>query len=244
MIDRILVTCEHAGNYVPSALLHLFAKARRVVNSHRGYDIGAFDLARRMARRLRVPILTTRTSRLVVEVNRSIGHRHLFSEFTKTLPREERTALLARYYHPHRNRVEERIASWVANRCRVLHISVHSFTPVKDGQRRRADVGLLYDPGRRRERLFAAAWKSALLTADARLCIRRNYPYRGELDGLTTWLRQRFGSTKYLGMELELNNRQLRTADRRRNMAALVTRGTAAAIEALKGESRHTRPCG
>jgi hypothetical protein len=36
--------------------------------------------------------------------------------------------------------------------------------------------------------------------------LRRNYPYRGQSDGLTTALRRQFGA-RYLGIELEINQR-------------------------------------
>lgn len=87
----------------------------------------------------------------------------------------------------------------------MFHLSVHSFTPTLDGQTRNADAGLLYDPGRPRERECCTAWQRAMRTADPRLRVRRNYPYRGVSDGLTTHLRRVFPPEDYLGIELELN---------------------------------------
>jgi hypothetical protein len=37
------------------------------------------------------------------------------------------------------------------------------------------------------------------------LRVRRNRPYRGTSDGLTTHLRRRFAAKDYAGIELELN---------------------------------------
>jgi hypothetical protein len=42
------------------------------------------------------------------------------------------------------------------------------------------------------------------------LRIRRNYPYRGWTDGLTTALRGRFPATRYAGIEIEVNQALLR----------------------------------
>ena len=90
---------------------------------------------------------------------------------------------------------------------RVLHISSHSFTPRLDGIERRADVGLLYDPRRAGEQRFCLAWKRALESASPGLVVRRNYPYRGSADGLTTHLRRRFAERSYSGIELEVNQK-------------------------------------
>ena len=37
--------------------------------------------------------------------------------------------------------------------------------------------------------------------------MRRNYPYAGKGDGLTSYLRRRFGPAAYVGVELEVNQR-------------------------------------
>ena len=88
---------------------------------------------------------------------------------------------------------------------RVVHISVHSFTPRLRGVTRRADIGLLYDPGRRLETTLSLAWKRAFRRHAPRLRVRCNYPYRGTSDGLTRALRRRFGPRHYAGVEFELN---------------------------------------
>jgi hypothetical protein len=37
--------------------------------------------------------------------------------------------------------------------------------------------------------------------------VRRNYPYLGRSDGLTTYLRRRFDRDRYVGVEIEVNQR-------------------------------------
>jgi predicted N-formylglutamate amidohydrolase len=89
----------------------------------------------------------------------------------------------------------------------VLHLSIHSFTPHWKGRRRKVDVGVLFDPARRHERAFTSEWLAALHACRADLCLRRNLPYRGYTDGLTTHLRTRFADSRYLGVELEVSQR-------------------------------------
>jgi predicted N-formylglutamate amidohydrolase len=205
--DRVVVTCEHAGNRVPRACASLFrtAPARRALHSHRGYDLGALSLARRLAAVLDADLISTTVSRLVIDVNRSLYHRDLFSEFTRRLHRRERERIIAQYYHPHRQRIESAIGALIARSRRVIHIGVHTFTPVLHGERRRADIAFLYDPARRAERSCCRGFSAAVREQMPTLQIRFNYPYRGADDGLTTALRRRFPHSSYLGIELEVN---------------------------------------
>jgi len=201
----IVVSCEHGGNTIPAHYRHLFKGHERVLASHRGWDPGALVLARAIARACDAPLIATTTSRLLVECNRSIGHPQLFSEFTRRLPRDERTRLLERYYRPHRRAVEETITRALESHERVLHIGVHTFTPVLKGVRRRADIGLLYDPRRPFEHAVADALVVHLGLRAPALVVRRNYPYRGWTDGLTTALRSWLPRSQYAGIELEVN---------------------------------------
>ena len=196
------MTCEHGGNRVPARYRALFSES--ILRTHRAYDPGALALARDFAAAFdRKPIYST-TSRLLVELNRSIGHRRLFSPST---PASARRQLLKRYYFPYRGRVQSNIAAAVRRGKRVVHLSCHSFAPRLNGKRRRADVGLLFDPRRRAEAELCRAWQSELRNTDRRLSVRRNYPYRGYDDGLTTYLRTRFGAPRYVGIELEVNQK-------------------------------------
>ena len=205
---EVLVTCEHGGNDVPPEYRALFANAQDALASHRGFDAGAFDVARALAGALGARLVASQTTRLLIDLNRSPRHPRLYSEVTGLLPADEKRALAARYYTPYRNEVEEGIiAPAVARGAFVLHVSAHSFTPVLDGAVRNADVGLLFDPARAREAAFVAAWRTALREAAPAWSIRRNYPYRGVSDGFTTHLRRRFAEAAYAGLELEVNQR-------------------------------------
>ncbi len=226
MRETRVLTCEHGGNRVPAAVAGRFATAaaRRALSSHRGWDRGALEAARALARAWRTPLTFSTVSRLVVEPNRSERHPRLFSEFTRTLPADVRETLLERHWRRHRRDVEAAIGAAVEGGARVLHVSVHTFTPVLRGERRNADIGLLYDPRREPERALCVAWQGALRATAPRFRVRRNYPYRGADDGFTTHLRRVFPEDRYLGIELELNRALF---DRRRDgwrhaVAALV----------------------
>ncbi len=207
--DTLVVTCEHGGRIVPPELRQVFREQSAVLHSHRGWDPGALTMARHLARVLNAPLHAATVSRLVVDPNRSPHHGRLFSELTRPLDDATRQALLARYYVPYRSAVEAAVAGRIADHGFALHLSVHSFTPLLDGQRREADIGLLYDPGRRSERLLAERLRGALLARLPDLRVRSNYPYRGVADGFTTHLRRQHGTTRYAGIELEVNQQHI-----------------------------------
>ena len=62
--------------------------------------------------------------------------------------------------------------------------------------------------------------------------MRRNDPYRGASDGLTTRLRARFPAGRYRGIELEVNQRLLAgSAARRRAVTGVLVRTLAAVLD-------------
>lgn len=201
----MLITCEHGGNRIPQPYRGLFHGQRQTLDSHRGHDPGALVMAAELADSFSAPLVASQTSRLLVDLNRSIGHRQLFSAATRGAPAQVRAQILDEHYRPYRERVERLVAEAVARGAGVTHISSHSFTPELGGRVRRADVGLLYHPGRPGEAALCARWKQALAAAEPALRVRRNYPYAGKDDGLTSHLRRRFGPREYVGIELEVN---------------------------------------
>jgi len=201
----LVFSCEHGGHRVPAKSRRLLP-GERVLSSHRGWDPGALALARGLARRFEAPLIATTTTRLLVDTNRSIGHPRLFSEWSRQLPESERRQLVDRYWRPHRSAVEAAVRSRLGRHGVVLHVSVHSFTPRLKGRTRPVDVAWLYDPARLAERAFVDDWSRALKDRTTGLRLRRNQPYRGTDDGLTTSLRALFGP-RYLGLELEVSQR-------------------------------------
>jgi predicted N-formylglutamate amidohydrolase len=205
----LLITCEHGGNRIPARYRDLFSGLESLLHTHRGYDPGALALARELARTLGAPLFVSTTSRLLVDLNRSIAHPRLFSEATRDTPPKMRRALVDRYYLPYRSRVEAGIAGAIARGSRVIHIASHSFTPNLDGEIRNADIGLLYDPARPGEVDLCHRWQAQLKLLAPEMKVRRNYPYAGKADGLTAYLRRVFPAETYIGIELEINQKHI-----------------------------------
>jgi predicted N-formylglutamate amidohydrolase len=172
-------------------------------------------MARELARAFGAPLVASTVSRLVVDLNRSIGHPRCLSAATRGAPRTLRAEIVERHYLPYRAEVERLVGRLVSRGRRVIHVSSHSFTPELDSKVRGADVGLLYDPGRHAEVALCARWKAGLVEMAPQLRVRRNYPYAGKGDGLTRYLRMHFPADAYVGIELEVNQGIVMAAGRR-----------------------------
>ena len=208
IFSHLILSCEHGGNRIPATYRRYFKKATAVLNTHRGLDIGALSVARQLANTLPAPLLYSDISRLLVDLNRSAHHRKLFSEYTQACNQLEREQILRDYYYPYRQILQQQIKDTITQGNTVLHLSIHSFTPVLAGQARNADIGLLYDPTRTREKSFCLSLQTQLQQG-SKYIIRLNYPYRGSADGLTTWLRKQLPAKRYLGIEIEINQKWL-----------------------------------
>jgi predicted N-formylglutamate amidohydrolase len=216
MADYIVITCEHGGNRIPARYQYLFQtpEYRLLLDSHRGFDPGALLMARELAAPLSAPLVASTTSRLLVDLNRSLNHPQLHSPATRAAPAEVRRQIVEHYYQPYRAEAGMLVEQAVESGQRVIHISCHSFTPELDGQVRDADIGLLYDPARAGEADFCRRWQASLKACAPALKVRRNYPYEGKNDGFTKTLRRRFPPEAYVGMELEINQAHVCKAGR------------------------------
>jgi len=201
----LVVSCEHGGNRVPAGYEKWFRGYRKLLASHRGWDTGALALAREIAGEMDCELVWATVTRLLVDLNRSLTNPRVFSEASRGLDAAKRAEVVDRFYRPHRERIASAVNTLLSRGGPVVHLSVHSFTPILNGRRRNADVGLLYDPARPRERELCLTWQRLLKAEWPELRIRRNYPYRGADDGLTTWLRKSISTKRYLGIELEVN---------------------------------------
>lgn len=201
---KLILTCEHGGNDIPEPYKKHFQN-KAVLKTHRGYDLGALDLFQHLRPLSDASFLST-TSRLLVELNRSLHHKKLFSEFTNSLSKIEKTDIINSYYSPYRTAVQNAIKSYIKNGDAVLHLSIHSFTPHLNGETRNCDIGLLYDSTNQPEQHFCKQFKAKLLKQNPNLNVRFNYPYLGKADGFTTYLRTQFPAN-YLGIEIEVNQK-------------------------------------
>lgn len=203
--SEIIVTCEHGGNLIPQVVKGLFIDKEEHLNSHRGWDPGALKMARKISSVIGCPLFFEEISRLVIDQNRSRANKNLFSEITRSLSTEQKQFIIDEIYEPFHNKVKTQIDNWIRVGKKVFHFSIHSFTPVLNGEVRNADFGLLYDPSRCVEKTLCNRIALSLNSEINEIRIRRNYPYTGISDGFTRMLRKIHSKEKYCGIEIETN---------------------------------------
>ena len=108
----LIVSCEHGGHQIPVEFQHLFAAAGEVLESHRGYDIGALALARKITQKITASLLVSEVSRLLVDLNRIPQQQTLFSEFTQHLSMSEQQQIIDLYYRPYQNQIRRQISTY------------------------------------------------------------------------------------------------------------------------------------
>lgn len=216
---KLMLTCEHASNKLPAAFKK-FVPAD-VQKTHRAYDIGALQVFRKLVKFAKPEFCCEgKFSRLFVDLNRTITNKSAFSEYydafeasdKASAAKEKATAI--RYWMEYRENVEKFVKQNIGKGTEaagnkgaaVVHLGIHSFTPVLNGMSRNTDIGILYDPARPLERKYAQVIKDEIKRLYPHMKVRFNYPYKGTSDGLTTSLRKKFGP-HYVGIEIEINQK-------------------------------------
>lgn len=173
-----LVICDHASRHIPPEYGDLGVSEQEIAR-HIGWDIGAADVARELARLLDAPAVLCGTSRLVIDCNRRLDDPSSIPEASdgtpvpgnRNLSAEERRRRAERFFRPYHAEIERRLDGFAAPPALV---SIHSFTPVMNGFVRPWHVGLLYDEDDRLARPIVAA-----LRREPGLVVGDNEPYSG-----------------------------------------------------------------
>jgi predicted N-formylglutamate amidohydrolase len=177
----ILLICDHASCRFPASLgdLGLDPFARRC---HLAIDIGAGSLTEQLARSLGVTAVLAQYSRLVVDCNRQLMDPGAFLEYgdgilvpgNRNLHQAEKDQRAEAIYWPYHRAIDEQIKRLRAVGPLPAFISVHSFTPVLNGEVRPWQVGILWDKDQSLSEIFVEEFRAAgYLTGD-------NEPYSGK----------------------------------------------------------------
>lgn len=200
-----IVTCEHASRFIPHRFRRLSGPGICRRPAHEQWDPGAHLIAGKIAEQLKAPYFPGTINRLLVELNRSLTHRELFSPHTADYRDTLRSRLLLDYYYPYRFQVNQCLQDLLANNWKVIHLSVHTFAPRLAGEIRRTDFGLLFDPLVPREKALSELWLEQIHRIEPSFRTRPNYPYLGTADGHVPLLRRIYRKQPYWGFELEFN---------------------------------------
>jgi predicted N-formylglutamate amidohydrolase len=207
-MSKMIISCEHGGFEIPTNYEPLFQGAEEVLKSHRGWDKGALEIANYLHKRSGQLLFSNTISRLLIEFNRSLEHNELFSEYSKKLTSQEQQQLIDELYIPYRSQLAQKIEHYLEQDEKVIHLSIHSFTPILNGEVRKTEIGILFDPDRTLEAEYALKWQKSILKNIDIWRVKFNYPYLGIDDGLTTYFRKQY-PLNYAGIELEVNTKLL-----------------------------------
>lgn len=199
---RILFLCDHASNHVPDDIDLGIGPA--LLNKHIAIDIGAAPLTRALAAGLDAPAILATVSRLVIDLNREVGHGGLVPERSDGHTIFGNVDLdpagrIARFHRPYHATIEAEIDRWRP----ILIVAVHSFTPGLEtgGEARPWEVGILSNRDRR-----AADIAVPLLAAQG-FTVGDNEPYSGQV--LNATLNRHAEGNGIASLSLEIRNDQI-----------------------------------
>jgi len=146
-----LLVCDHAGRAVPRRLGRL-GLPDAAFEAHVAWDIGALDLARRLAEALDACLIHQAYSRLVIDCNRAPGHPNSIvtvSDGWKVASNQGlgpggALARRAAVFDPYHVRIAAELDARRARGLETLLVCIHSFTPRMGGLARPWDVGILH----------------------------------------------------------------------------------------------------
>ena len=179
-----VLVCDHASNRVPRRLGSLGLDADRLAD-HIAWDPGAAEVARRLSAHLDAPLLLSGYSRLVIDCNRPLDSAQSIAIQSAGVPvpgnRDltpgDRTARIDACFRAYHDTID-RLLDRRAHRPTVL-LSIHSFTPILDGQHRPWQIGVSFW----RDGRFAALIRGALgWSGDLTVGDNEPYPIEAAFD--------------------------------------------------------------
>ena len=146
-----LVVSDHAGRAIPRRLGRL-GLTNAELDQHIAWDIGAAELALRLARDLGACAILQAFSRLVIDCNRAPGHVQSIMAVSDGVPIPGNLGLTAAdaearrvaIHAPYHSCIAEEIEARARSGLPTLLICIHSFTPIWQGAARPWHVGVLH----------------------------------------------------------------------------------------------------
>ncbi len=188
--EDYLVICDHSSNAIPLSYKNL-GVSNKDLESHIAYDLGASDLASNLSKSLNCSLIMANFSRLLIDPNRGIDDPTLIPKISEgkiikgnlkisaSLKDIERNKRINLFYLPYHEKINEFINDSIRRNRVPKIISIHSFTPVWKGKKRKIEVGILWDKDNRLSNIFINSLKNVK--------IGNNLPYSGRLKNDTLY---------------------------------------------------------
>lgn len=176
-----MLVCDHASYRFPESLgdMGLDPFARRC---HLAVDIGAGPLTESLAASLGVTAVLQNYSRLIVDCNRQLMDPGAFLEYgdgivvhgNRNLHPADKELRADTLYWPYHQAIDEQIKRLSKLGPSPAFISVHSFTPVLNGESRAWQIGVLWDKDELLRTVFLEGFR------EAGYYVGDNEPYSGK----------------------------------------------------------------
>ena len=148
----VLLVCDHASHRFPRSLGMLGLDYQNRY-SHVVHDIGAGALAETLANNLGATAVLCQYSRLIVDCNRELVDHNAFIKYNDNieipgnhnLRNDEKEKRISEIYWPYHNAIESQIDRLKDQCIDPIFISIHSFSPVINGEAREWEMGVLWD---------------------------------------------------------------------------------------------------
>ena len=179
---RALLVSDHASNRVPLALRDLGLESA-TLQTHIAWDPGSAAVARRLSDLLDATLVIAGYSRLVVDLNRGLSDPTCMPESSdgvvipgnQNMDRGERDRRIHELFLPYRRTIDEQLHRIRSRGAIPALISIHSFTPSIENQRRPWEIGVLWDKDPR----IPVPLMEALRNHPAGIVVGDNEPYSG-----------------------------------------------------------------
>jgi len=217
--SSVVLMCEHASHHIPSVFNGMgMSQVDRL--SHAAWDPRALKVAQRLSTHRNASLITRQVSRLVCDCNRppeAEDGMPALSEVievpgNRDLSGSERRSSSDRFYRP----FNAALKSLIEGKITPIIWTVHSFTPIYNGQKRAVEIGVLHDED---TRLADATLK----VADTHISqkVMRNQPYGPEY-GVNHTIKEHGINNSLLNVMLEIHSDLIATAQSRRDMAVMI----------------------
>lgn len=235
----IVVVCEHASNRIPPEFNGL-GLSDLETQSHIAWDPGAKVVSTLISEALDCPLVLSKFSRLVYDCNRPPiadsampAKSEIYSiPGNQNLSQAQRAARTAKYYEPFKNSLNEVLCDIGSD---AVLVTIHSFTPVYNGQSRQVELGILHDCDSRLADLMLE--RVSTLTA---MNVQLNQPYE-IADGVTHTLQEHGVANGILNVMIEIRNDLLVEDSQQREIAKLLSTLLDHVLNELKGKALNER---
>ncbi len=255
----ILLTAEHASKRIPQKYKNLGLSRKELNGAKDLYDPGTKEILQIMQKNLHCSYIYSNLSRLVIDYNRRYNTTHKFSnsfhaaalkghllteinneEILIPIPKntfknkkeflKQEKERYDKYVWPYRHDAEKIIKNLLKIHNKIIIISIHSFYPVYNKNKRKVDIGILYDHSPNLAQKFLK-----ILQKNSNLNIQANQPWKmSDADGGIFHKEDKKENIEFF--VIEINSKHLRSDKNIKKIAKLLNQSMSKLLKLTGGK--------